>query len=172
MAGSTPFLRGVPLGLVTLALAACLTGACDGSTTPDCGETGTCDGTTTSDCGEPSQVDCYDGCDMVSQECVDGVYQCPPQKASCGGDGGETPSPPIAAKWSQGHGDADVQYGSAVAAGPAGEVIFTAGFGAAIDLGGGPLINAVENGMGGVDIALAKLTADGKHVWSKSFGSP
>lgn len=60
-----------------------------------------------------------------------------------------------------------VDYPSAaIACTPSGEVIFAGSFGKGLDLGGGPLTSKG----GASDVFLAKLDADGKHVWSKAFG--
>ncbi|MDI1432639.1 hypothetical protein [Polyangium sorediatum] len=47
----------------------------------------------------------------------------------------------------------------------AGNVLVTKGFYGVADFGGGPLPS-----QGGMDIVVAKLDADGNHVWSKRFG--
>jgi hypothetical protein len=61
------------------------------------------------------------------------------------------------------------QYGYAVAADAAGNVVVAGGFQGSIDLGGGPLTAASSKPQ--FDIFVAKFDAAGAHVWSKSFGS-
>ena len=67
--------------------------------------------------------------------------------------------------WSKRFGDGGIQTGSGVALDAAGNVVLTGDFGAQLDFGGGPL----QSG-GASDVFLAKLDADGAHLWSKRFG--
>ncbi|MFS8067605.1 MAG: SBBP repeat-containing protein, partial [Byssovorax sp.] len=67
--------------------------------------------------------------------------------------------------WSKRFGDADVQYARSVAVDSAGNVIITGNFNGTIDFGGSSFVSG-----GGGDIFLAKLDANGAHVWSKAFG--
>jgi hypothetical protein len=69
--------------------------------------------------------------------------------------------------WSRRFGDLDEQRLRGVATDGAGNVIVTGMLRGSIDFGGGPL-----NSAGIYDIMLAKLDADGGHVWSKRFGAP
>lgn len=68
--------------------------------------------------------------------------------------------------WSKQFGHTEIHN---VALDASGSVVLAGSFGdyftETIDLGGGPLINA-----GGEDILVAKLDADGGHLWSKRFG--
>ena len=68
--------------------------------------------------------------------------------------------------WSQRFGGPDDQYGQALAVTAAGDVTVSASFLGSMDFGGGTLMSA-----GGQDLALARLNADGDHVWSQRFGS-
>ena len=68
--------------------------------------------------------------------------------------------------WSKRFGAANTQRIKDLAIDPAGGVVVTGDFLGSIDLGGGALTSA-----GGVDIFLAKLNADGTHVWSQRFGT-
>jgi hypothetical protein len=67
--------------------------------------------------------------------------------------------------WGQAFGDQADQFGASVAVDAAGKVLLTGRFGGSIDLGGGALVSA-----GGADVFVAKLSTDGAHLWSKSFG--
>jgi hypothetical protein len=69
--------------------------------------------------------------------------------------------------WSKRFGNALYQYGTTTATDGAGNVLLTGVFQGAVDFGGGPLTSA-----GDVDIYLAKLDANGNHLWSKRFGDP
>lgn len=68
--------------------------------------------------------------------------------------------------WSKKFGDAALQSGQGVAAGPNGEVVIVGYFQGAVNFGGGALTTS-----GGADIFLAKFDAAGAHVWSKKLGS-
>jgi hypothetical protein len=63
-------------------------------------------------------------------------------------------------------GDGYGEYATSVDIGAGGDIVLHGGFAASIDFGGGPLV--AEDG---ADIFLARLTADGEHVWSKRYGS-
>jgi hypothetical protein len=67
--------------------------------------------------------------------------------------------------WSKSFGDAGSQGPGGVAVDSMGNVLIAGYFDGVIDFGGGPLTSN-----GGTDIFIAKLRADGKHLWSKSFG--
>jgi hypothetical protein len=67
--------------------------------------------------------------------------------------------------WSKRFGDASDQYGASIAVDSGGNVFLTGDFPGTVDFGGGPLVSA-----GGQDIFVAKLDANGDHVWSKRFG--
>lgn len=67
--------------------------------------------------------------------------------------------------WSKRFGDADAQDGASVAVDIAGNVLLTGTFAGTVDFGGGPLAS-----LGVSDMFLAKLDADGAHLWSKRFG--
>lgn len=69
--------------------------------------------------------------------------------------------------WSKKFGDSDVQGAGHIAVDAAGSVFVGGNFNGTIDFGGGPLTSA-----GGYDIFVAKLDANGNHVWSKAFGDP
>jgi hypothetical protein len=68
-------------------------------------------------------------------------------------------------QWSAIYKSAQQQVGLHCAFDSAGEVILSGVFRGSIDLGGGDMSSA-----GTTDIYLAKLDADGKHLWSKRFG--
>ncbi|UCF04203.1 MAG: hypothetical protein JSV33_09640 [bacterium] len=67
--------------------------------------------------------------------------------------------------WSKRFGDTDEQDATSTACDGLGNVIVTGDFDGTVDFGGGPLTSA-----GGYDIFLAKLDANGNHLWSKRFG--
>lgn len=56
-------------------------------------------------------------------------------------------------------------WGGDVALDPSGDILIASSSFGNMDFGGGDLVGA-----GGTDIFVAKLTADGQHVWSKRFG--
>jgi hypothetical protein len=67
--------------------------------------------------------------------------------------------------WSIGYGNNGDETSPDVAVDSAGNVFIASDFGGTIGLGGKPLKSA-----GGNDFLLAKLDANGKHLWSKQFG--
>jgi hypothetical protein len=67
--------------------------------------------------------------------------------------------------WSKRFGGASDQFGTALAADAAGNVVVTGYFLGSVDFGGGALTSA-----GSGDVFVAKLDASGNHVWSKRFG--
>jgi hypothetical protein len=67
--------------------------------------------------------------------------------------------------WSRRFGAALAQISNAVSADGAGNVAFVGELHGTMDFGGGPLTSA-----GGADIFVAKLDANGNHIWSKRFG--
>jgi hypothetical protein len=69
--------------------------------------------------------------------------------------------------WSKrfGDGDNDAQWLDDITVDPAGEIFISGHFENAIDFGGGPLVGA-----GADDFYVAKLSADGSHLWSQRFG--
>lgn len=67
--------------------------------------------------------------------------------------------------WSRSFGDGDSQFGASIAADNLGDIIVTGRFRGTTDFGGGPLASAGE-----YDIFVAKIDANGTHVWSQSFG--
>lgn len=71
--------------------------------------------------------------------------------------------------WAKSFGDAEIQSASSVGVDSSGNVYLTGSFRGNINFGGGSLSAA---GSLFVDIYLAKLSSDGNHVWSKSFGDP
>jgi hypothetical protein len=69
--------------------------------------------------------------------------------------------------WDRTFGDEVGQSANNIAAGPDGSVVLSSIFEGTVDFGGGvPLVSA-----GGSNAYVAKLDANGEHVWSKSFGS-
>ncbi len=66
--------------------------------------------------------------------------------------------------WSKGFGNNSNQYGNAIAFSPTGEVVLAGHFGGTVDFGGGVLT------AGAADAYVVKFSANGAHVWSKSFG--
>ena len=69
--------------------------------------------------------------------------------------------------WSKKFGDANPQFGTAVAADPWGNIFVTGDFQGSISFGGDPFVSD-----GGSDIFVAKLTPGGVHRWSKHYGNP
>jgi hypothetical protein len=69
-------------------------------------------------------------------------------------------------RFSKAFGDANVQEGGDISADSAGNVLITGYFRGAIDFGGGALFSA-----GGHDVFVAKLDADGNHIFSQRFGN-
>jgi hypothetical protein len=67
--------------------------------------------------------------------------------------------------WSERFGDAADQHGQAIAIDGMGNVFITGDFAGSVDFGDGVL-----KSVGGVDLFIAKLDADGNHKWSKRFG--
>ena len=67
--------------------------------------------------------------------------------------------------WSKNYGDAGRQSFSSVAVDSSGNVFVAANFEGSVDFGGDVLTSA-----GGFDIFVAKLNADGNHLWSNRFG--
>ena len=67
--------------------------------------------------------------------------------------------------WSRQAGGEMDPFGSAVAIGPSGEVVLVGGLRTTVNLGGDPLVSA-----GASDLLVAKLDADGEHVWSLRAG--
>src|SRR5262249_55883266 len=70
-----------------------------------------------------------------------------------------------ACQWAKRFGDAGDQEGVSVAVDGMGNVLVTGIFRDSVDFGGGALPSA-----GGSDIFVAKLDANGNHLWSKAFG--
>lgn len=68
-------------------------------------------------------------------------------------------------RWSRGFGGPGQEFAQGVAIDGVGNVIVTGSFESSIDFGDGPLTSA-----GGLDVFVAKLDADGHHVYSRSFG--
>lgn len=67
--------------------------------------------------------------------------------------------------WSRGFGsDSSNDEGLGVVTDPSGAVVVTGHFGGIVDFGGGPLVSA-----GGADVFVAKFSAEGLHIWSRSF---
>lgn len=75
-------------------------------------------------------------------------------------------SPEGELEWSLSAGDAGNQYATGVAADGSDNVIVLGHFDGYADFSGGPVMSAGLN-----DILLAKLSSDGKSIWTKSFGS-
>ena len=69
--------------------------------------------------------------------------------------------------WSKPFGGGLADVGASVAADPNGNVIVTGAFWGTTDFGGGPITSAGKS-----DLFIAKLSGNGTHKWSKSFGSP
>ncbi len=112
-----------------------------------CGCTPVCEGKT---CGP-------DGCGSVCGLCANG--------SSCNGQGKCVPY----VVWSGAYGNewSTSNYAGGLAVDSASNVYLVGEFfGGPIDLGGGPLKNS-----GGRDVCVLKVTGDGTHVWSRSFGS-
>lgn len=104
--------------------------------------------------GAPSACEsiCGDGIVVGSETCDD--------SSSCLGTCRRT-------LWSKRYGNSAVQLASGVAVDPTGAAIVVGDFGGTIDFGGGFL------GASGVgDGFVAKVDANGKHVWSRRFGGP
>jgi len=68
--------------------------------------------------------------------------------------------------WVHGFGGSSTDGGAEVALGAGGAVHLTGFFTGAITIAGAPLVAD-----GGNDVLVAKLTADGAHLWSRSFGA-
>lgn len=68
--------------------------------------------------------------------------------------------------WARGWGKIGEDFGRDVALDSQGDILLLVEFTLGVDFGGGPLESA-----GNRDIGLIKLTGDGEHVWSKSFGN-
>jgi hypothetical protein len=68
-------------------------------------------------------------------------------------------------EWAQRFGDEEAQFGDDVAIDADGNILLTGRFQGIIDFGGGPLLSA-----GSEDVFVAKLTADGTHLFSHRFG--
>ncbi len=68
-------------------------------------------------------------------------------------------------QWSFSFGDMDFEGARSVAVDPDGNIVIAGTFEGSINFGGGWLTS-----MGANDIYLAKLTPDGSHIWSRSFG--
>jgi hypothetical protein len=99
--------------------------------------------------------------------CVDEVLPKPedcatPEDEDCDG---KTPSCKCSLLWSKRFGGIDNQYAAGVVTDTSGNVIVTGYFTGSVDFGGGALTSA-----GGNDIFVAKLNANGDHMWSKRFG--
>ncbi|MBD3161221.1 MAG: hypothetical protein GF346_03430, partial [Candidatus Eisenbacteria bacterium] len=81
------------------------------------------------------------------------------------------PTPPVAGAqplphlWSRSFGDDAEDSAGSVVVDDEGNLFITGWFRGSIDFGGGPLISA-----GTRDIYLAKLDANGNHIWSRRFG--
>jgi hypothetical protein len=69
--------------------------------------------------------------------------------------------------WAKGFGGAGFEQNISVAVDGAGSVAIVSWFDQSIDFGGGAIASA-----GGIDVAAAKLDADGEHIWSRGFGGP
>jgi hypothetical protein len=161
--------KGQPGWKVTAALLGCAAWVGGG-----CGSEVRWDGrttSTTSDC-DSEGIDCMDACgNFYGGSCVDGTYVCDdPGTGGCGGQGGMGGS--AAAEWSLGLGDHDgYQAGNAVAVAPGGDILLAACFASTIDFGGGVLVNADPDAPFDCDVALARLSAEGQHIWSRGFGA-
>lgn len=70
------------------------------------------------------------------------------------------------AVWAHQYGGPGPDAVAAVAALSDGSLVATGLFRGTVDFGGGPLTSA-----GGLDIFVLRLSGDGRHVWSRSFGS-
>ncbi|MDC0741479.1 hypothetical protein [Polyangium mundeleinium] len=69
--------------------------------------------------------------------------------------------------WSKCFGDSNSQYATATATDSAGNIFLAGSFRGTVDFGGGPLTGMGPNH----DAFVAKLDADGNHLWSKHFWS-
>jgi hypothetical protein len=67
--------------------------------------------------------------------------------------------------WSKRFGSASGEGSQGLATDASNNIVVVGSSGGAVDFGGGPLPNSGEG-----DIFVAKLDADGNHVWSRSFG--
>lgn len=74
-------------------------------------------------------------------------------------------APDGALTWVKSFGSPREDVGYGIAVDPAGNAVLTGWFETPVDFGGGPL-----QGKGQKDGFIAKLTLDGKHVWSRRFG--
>lgn len=69
--------------------------------------------------------------------------------------------------WSRRFGDGQDQVGNGIAVDAStGSAVFTGSFAGSVSFGGGALASA-----GGQDVFVAKLDANGNHMWSKRFGN-
>jgi hypothetical protein len=147
--------------------------------------TGTSTGTT-GGCVPGEIVACYEG-----PAGTEGVGLCKPGSKTCAADGatfgscegavvprlencatpededcdGKAPACKGQFLWAKRFGDDTNQAAQSVAVDSVGNVIIAGYFGGVVDFGGGPLTSA-----GGLDLFVAKLDANGAHLWSKSFG--
>jgi uncharacterized protein (AIM24 family) len=69
--------------------------------------------------------------------------------------------------WSKCFGSNSSGGGNAITTDASGNVVVTGYFGGTVDFGGGPL-----NSLYGNNIFVAKYSANGSHLWSKSLGTP
>lgn len=67
--------------------------------------------------------------------------------------------------WSKRFGDAAGDYAAATVVGPSDMIVQAGHFTGGLNYGGADLVSA-----GGLDVFVAKLNADGGHLWSKRFG--
>jgi len=72
--------------------------------------------------------------------------------------------------WAKGFGDADSLVGSVLAVSPGGGAVLAGAFRGSLDFGGGVLQSTPGSGYSEDDGFVAKLDANGQHVWSFRFG--
>ncbi|MBI4702843.1 MAG: hypothetical protein HY744_17135 [Deltaproteobacteria bacterium] len=114
--------------------------------------------------GPDGDDDCKESCNEQSDSCTAGdAYG-----SACGSAKACSAGLCLGGKhlWSKRFGDASGQYGWAVAADDAGDLLLAGAFYGTIDFGGGVLDSV---GLGGRPGFLAKLDGAGNHIWSKRF---
>ena len=111
-------------------------------------------------CNDSPSPDCV-GCDggFVLAECVGDTWVCPVVVCAC-----------EAALWQATATGDGAQSGSAVAVAVDGSILVGGSFGGTINLGGGTFKSS-EPEIYEVDAVVARLTPEGDHLWSRSFGA-
>lgn len=159
------------LACVPLTLAACgarsglpVDTSSGGSSTSSSSSSSTSSSTSSSSgqpgCDDSPSPDCVDcNGDFVLAECKGNVWVCPVFVCAC--------EPAVWQETATGNG---TQSGSAVAVAKDGSVLVGGVFGGTINLGGSTFPSS-EPEIFEVDAVVARLTPDGAHVWSRSFGA-